>query len=75
MRGTLRYLTAVWAEDIVPGDRLETGELIEEVQHIRVGPDWMVAAWVKGADYDGTGLPTITWHVGDEVQIQRKEDA
>ena len=73
--GTAVYLISTPVEDIKPGDRLPSGGLIEEVQHVRIGPDWIVAAWVKGADYDGTGLPTITWPVGAEVQIQVKEDA
>lgn len=64
-----------WAEDIVPGDRLPGGDVIEDVQHIAVGPEWIVAAWVRDADYDGTGLPTITWHVGDEVELADTHEA
>ena len=68
-------MTTAWAEDIKPGDQLPDGDIIEEVQHVRVGPDWIVAAWVRGADYDGTGLPTITWPVGAEVELQEKRHA
>ena len=68
-------MTTAWAEDIKAGDRLPGGNTIEYVEHIRVGPEWIVAAWIKGADYDGTGLPTITWPVGTEVELAHRSRA
>lgn len=62
----------VRADGVKVGDRLEEGgDPIEAVETIPVGPEWIVAAWIKGADYDGTGLPTITWPDGVEVEVWR----
>ena len=63
---------SVLVEDVRVGDRLAPdGDRIEEVQTIPVGPEWIVAAWIKGADYDGSGLPSITWPDGVEVEVWR----
>ena len=62
----------VRADEVKVGDRLAPdGDRIEEVQAIPVGPEWIVAAWIKGADYDGLGLPSITWPDGVEVEVWR----
>ena len=62
---------SVWAEEVKVGDYLPGGGRIEEVQEVPVGPEWIVAAWIEGADYDGTGLPSITWPVGVELEVCR----
>ncbi len=74
MRGTAIIMTCIDAMDLRPGDRLPGGDEIERVEHVRIGPEWVTAAWIRGADYDGTGLPSITWPEGSELQVQRKED-
>lgn len=63
---------SVLVEDVRVGDRLAPdGDQIEEVLAISVGPEWIVAAWIRGADYDGSGLPSITWPDGAEVEVWR----
>jgi len=62
----------VAAEDIRAGDRLAiSGDRIEEVEVMPVGPDWIVAAWIEGADDYGLGQPSITWGLDTEVEVER----
>ena len=62
----------VFAEDLQAGDRLmPSGDRIEQVEAIPVGPDWIVAAWIEGADDYEVGQPTVTWGLDAEVEVEQ----
>jgi hypothetical protein len=61
----------VFAENVRAGDRLSSGDRIESIETIPVGPDWIVAVWIEDAEDFGVGQPTLTWKLDTEVEIIR----
>lgn len=61
----------IFAEDVRVGDRLPTGDRVELIESIPVGPEWIVAAWIEGADDYGIGQPTLVWSPDTEVEVIR----
>ena len=45
--------------------------VVESAEVVPVGPDWIVQAYLEGADDYGVGLPTITWGLDYEVEVWR----
>lgn len=62
---------SVMADEVRAGDRLLNGERVEEVEAYAVGPEWVVAAWLRDRTRDEWGLPHVTWPDGAEVEVWR----
>jgi hypothetical protein len=61
----------VCAENVRAGDRLSSGDRVESIETMPVGPDWIVAVWIEGADDYDFGQPTLIWRLDTEVEIIR----